>query len=129
MILRLDRIGIIHKLTYKILKSISSMKTLRFNEKSFKLEKLIYINVYFMNYDVNHSAKPASAVTPHVFPDANVMNPLFPHDVPQEFLTIHVLSALNPTKRTAWLSYLAQFEKTPVEYLDQLVASTATVNG
>ena len=57
------------------------------------------------------------------------MNPLTPHDVPHEFLTIQELSALKPTKRTAWLSYLPQVEKTPLEYLDQLLASTAIVNG
>jgi len=66
--------------------------------------------------------------TPQVFPVANLMNPFSPHDPPQEFL-IHHEPPLTPTKVTPWLSLLLQLLKTPDEYLDQLVASTATAIG
>ena len=57
------------------------------------------------------------------------MKPYSPQPVPHEFLIIQLSSELYPTKRTAWFNDLAHFEKTPSKYLDQFVASTATING
>ena len=62
---------------------------------------------------------------PQVFPEANLMNPFSPQVVPHEFL-ITQFPPLVPVKVTPWLSLFEQLLKTPLEYLDQLVASTAT---
>lgn len=56
------------------------------------------------------------------------MNPLSPHEVPQEFLTFQA-SPETPTKRTPWLREALQLLKIPDLYPDQLVASTATEIG
>ena len=80
--------------------------------------------IYFYQY-----ANPACEMIPQVFPGDSVMNPFSPHVVPHEFLTIQESSVLYPTNRTAWFNPLAQFEKTPLLYLLQFVASTSTVNG
>lgn len=66
--------------------------------------------------------------TPQVFPLASLMNPLSPQVVPHEFLILQYSSVI-PTKRTPWLSLVAQLLKTPFLYPDQLVASTATEMG
>ena len=70
----------------------------------------------------------ATLQSPQVFPLASLMCPCSPHEVPQEFLTVHD-SLVIPTKRTPWLSLVAQLLKTPLEYFDQLVASTAIEMG
>ena len=62
---------------------------------------------------------------PQVFPDLTLMNPFSPHEAPHEFLT-HQFPSLTPTKVTPWLSPVPQLENTPLEYRDQLEASTAT---
>ena len=56
------------------------------------------------------------------------MNPFSPHDAAHEFL-IHQALSFTPTNVTPWLSLVEQLLKTPLEYLDQLVASTATETG
>jgi hypothetical protein len=63
-----------------------------------------------------------------VFPLVSLMNPLYPHEVPQEFLT-HQYWSETPTKRTPWLREVLQLLKTPDLYGDQLLASTATETG
>ena len=63
--------------------------------------------------------------TPQVFPLASLMKPFSPQEVPHEFL-IHQYWSVIPTRVTPWLSLVAQLLNTPVLYLDQLVASTAT---
>ena len=63
--------------------------------------------------------------TPQVFPAANLMNPLYPHDAPQEFL-ITQFPSLTPTKVTPWLRAVLQLLNTPLLYGDQFDASTAT---
>ena len=63
-----------------------------------------------------------------MFPLASVMNPFSPQDDPQEFLTSQS-PPLVPTKRTPWSSLVPQLLKTPEEYLDQLLASTAIETG
>ena len=70
----------------------------------------------------------AALQIPQVFPVASLMYPFSPHLLLQEFL-IHQLFSLTPTNKTPWLSLVAQLLKTPDEYLDQLVASTATETG
>lgn len=65
---------------------------------------------------------------PQVFPDANLIIPCSPQDVPQEFLT-HQFPAFMPTKVTPWFKPVEQLLKTPELYLDQLEASTATETG
>ena len=65
---------------------------------------------------------------PHVFPYLSMMNPLLPHVGPQEFFITQLLF-LTPTKRAAKLRRVLQSLNTPEEYLDQLVASTATETG
>lgn len=62
---------------------------------------------------------------PQVFPAATLINPFYPQLVPHEFLTTQ-FPPLTPTKVTPWLREVAQLLKTPLLYLDQLVASTAT---
>ncbi len=63
--------------------------------------------------------------TPQVFPLASLTKPFSPQVVPHEFLILQYWS-VTPTKVTPWLSLVAQLLKTPLLYLDQLVASTAT---
>ena len=65
---------------------------------------------------------------PHVFPLATLMYPFYPHDGPQEFLTIQA-SAVTPTNKTPWSRLVLQLLKTPLLYGDQLLASTATETG
>ena len=55
----------------------------------------------------------ATLQTPQVFPVASLMNPVYPHDVPHEFLILQLPPTI-PTKRTPWLSLVAQLLKTPV---------------
>lgn len=66
--------------------------------------------------------------TAQVFPLASLMNPASPHEVPQEFLMVQY-EEVEATRRTPWLTELAQLEKTPDLYGDQLEASTATEMG
>jgi len=66
--------------------------------------------------------------TPHVFPDASLINPDSPQLLDHEFF-IHHAPPLTPTKVTPWLSLVPQLLKTPLLYEDQLVASTATEVG
>lgn len=78
------------------------------------------------NYEVNHLfGYEATLQIPQVFPLATLIYPDSPHEVPQEFLTFQYWSE-TPTKRTPWFNEVLQLLKTPDEYLDQLVASTAT---
>jgi len=56
------------------------------------------------------------------------MNPFSPQVFPHEFLMVHELSLI-PTRVTPWLREVLQLLKTPEEYFDQLVASTATETG
>lgn len=70
----------------------------------------------------------AALQIPQVFPLASLMNPDSPHPLPHEFLIFQYWS-VTPTKRTPWLSLVAQLLKTPDLYGDQLVASTATEIG
>jgi hypothetical protein len=68
------------------------------------------------------------AQTPQVFPPFNLMYPLSPQLVPQEFLMCHKPPRL-ATKVTPWFNLVAQFEKIPDLYNDQFEASTATDTG
>ena len=70
----------------------------------------------------------ATLQTPQVFPLASLINPFSPQLAPQEFLMTQD-PLLVPTKVTPWLREVLQLLKTPEEYLDQLVASTATEIG
>jgi hypothetical protein len=65
---------------------------------------------------------------PQVLPFANLMNPFSPQFVPHEFCTFQ-FSWICPTKFTAWFKLVPQFEKIPLAYLDQFVASTKTETG
>ena len=86
---------------------------------------VIFIEL-MMIYLVNHLlGYEAMLQTPQVFPVDNLMKPFSPQDAPHEFL-IHQFPPETPTKVTPWLSLVEQLLNTPLEYLDQLVASTAT---
>jgi len=86
--------------------------------------------IIIFNDIFNHvGTTPAWAQTPHVFPVANLINPLYPQLVPQEFLIFHVPSAATPTNKTAWLIFVPQLDKTPPRYELQLEASTVTEIG
>jgi hypothetical protein len=72
---------------------------------------------------------PGYEQSPQVLPcPANLMNPDYPHPVPQEFLIFQFPPTI-PTNKTAWLIEAAQLLKTPFAYLLQLVASTVTETG
>ncbi len=66
--------------------------------------------------------------TPQVLPLANLMNPCSPQAGLHEFLIVQA-SSLEPTKKTAWLRFVAQLLKTPDAYDFQFEASTLTAIG
>ena len=63
--------------------------------------------------EIYQMAKDGPWQTAQVSPFARRMYPDSPHAGPQLFLMVQD-SSLEPTRNTAWLMFLAQFEKTPL---------------
>jgi hypothetical protein len=84
--------------------------------------------IIWMNDHFHLFGYEATLQIPQVFPLASLINPDYPHDVPQEFLTCQYWSLI-PINKTPWLREVLQLLKTPLLYVDQLVASTATEIG
>lgn len=73
----------------------------------------VHALIIIMMESCDQIAKDGPWQTAQVSPLASLMYPYSPQIGPQLFLIVHAVS-LEPTKKTAWLMFLAQLEKTPL---------------